>query len=30
MLGYAPRIGLREGLERTWAYYRDHSTATDA
>jgi UDP-glucuronate decarboxylase len=30
MLGYAPRIGLREGLERMWAYYRNHSTAADA
>jgi nucleoside-diphosphate-sugar epimerase len=30
MLGYAPRIGLREGLERTWNYYRDHRTAVEA
>jgi dTDP-glucose 4,6-dehydratase/UDP-glucuronate decarboxylase len=30
MLGYSPRTGLRQGLERTWAYYRDHQTATEA
>lgn len=30
LLGYAPRIGLRQGLERMWAYYHDHSTAADA
>jgi len=30
MLGYSPRIGLRQGLERTWAYYRDHPTAVEA
>jgi hypothetical protein len=30
MLAYTPRIELRQGLERTWAYYRDHSTAADA
>jgi nucleoside-diphosphate-sugar epimerase len=30
MLGYSPRIGLRQGLERTWAYYYDHRTAVEA
>ena len=30
MLGYAPRIGLQEGLKRTWDYYRDHQTAVEA
>ena len=30
MLGYSPRVGLRQGLERTWAYYRDHRTAIEA
>ena len=30
MLGYAPRIDLQEGLERTWDYYRDHQTAVEA
>ena len=30
ILGYSPRIGLRQGLERTWAYYHDHRTAVEA
>ncbi len=30
LLGYAPRIELRNGLERLWAYYREHPTAVEA
>ena len=30
MLDYSPRVGLQQGLERTWAYYRDHRTAIEA
>ena len=30
LLGYTPRVGLPEGLERTWNYYRDHPTAAEA
>jgi len=29
MLGYKPRVELRQGLEHTWAYYRDHRTAME-
>jgi UDP-glucuronate decarboxylase len=29
MLGYAPRVGLREGLERTFRYYVDNNVGTD-
>jgi nucleoside-diphosphate-sugar epimerase len=29
MLGYAPRIGLEEGLERTFRYYLDNAVGSD-
>lgn len=30
MLGYAPKIGLEEGLRRMYAYYTDHPEGSDA
>jgi nucleoside-diphosphate-sugar epimerase len=30
LLGYAPRVGLREGLERTIEWYRAHPDIVDA
>jgi dTDP-glucose 4,6-dehydratase/UDP-glucuronate decarboxylase len=29
LLGYQPRVDLREGLERLYAYYQDHPTGSD-
>jgi nucleoside-diphosphate-sugar epimerase len=29
MLGYAPKIGLEEGLQRTYRFYVDHPTGED-
>jgi UDP-glucuronate decarboxylase len=29
LLGYEPRVGLRAGLERLYAYYRDHPMGSD-
>lgn len=30
LLGYAPKVGLREGLERTIAWYREHPEVVEA